>query len=82
MRPFLSNGNSLNLVFKLCRAMLGKNKKEGNKKNNQVTARSRFDDYDKDPFFVKKDEESIKFLKKHGFPEEIVNRHRNRNKKK
>lgn len=32
----------------------------------------RVKDYENDPFFVKKDEQSKAFLDKHGFPEELI----------
>lgn len=54
--------------------MSGKNKKGGNKKNTKAAVKNNVIDYDKDPFFIKKDEESVKFLEKYGFPEEFKKR--------
>ncbi len=44
--------------------------------SNEVT------DYSKDPFFIKKAEESQKFLEEHGFPEELLKILEERTKKK
>ena len=54
--------------------MMRKNKKVVKKKNTKVTGKSNVIDYNNDPFFIKKDEESVKFLEKHGFPEEYKKR--------
>lgn len=37
----------------------------------KVTIVKELPDYSKDPFFIKKKEEAIKFLEEHGVPEEL-----------
>ena len=53
--------------------MISGNKKRGVKKK-AVPAKSKpkVKDYDNDPYFLKKDEQSRVFLEKHGFPEELL----------
>lgn len=47
-------------------------KKQANKKAAKAKGSSKVKDYGNDPFFVKKTEESKAFLKKHGFPKELL----------
>ncbi|HVY76010.1 MAG TPA: hypothetical protein VG890_14345, partial [Puia sp.] len=42
------------------------------KKNTAVKTKLKVKDYDNDPYFLRKDEQSRLFLKKHGFPEELL----------
>lgn len=41
-------------------------------KNPKIKVSSKVKDYGNDPFFVKKADESKKFLDKHGFPKEML----------
>ena len=50
----------------------GVKKKQVKKKAAKVKGGSKVMDYGNDPFFVKKTEESKAFLKKHGFPKELL----------
>jgi hypothetical protein len=49
-----------------------KNKKAATKKNNKSIVGKKVRDYSNDPFFVKKANESKRFLEKNGFPEELL----------
>ena len=43
-------------------------------KKPKIKISSKVKDHSSDPFIVKKNEESIAFLEKHGFPKEVMNR--------
>ena len=49
-----------------------KNKKQTHKKPVTVPISNNVKDYGNDPFFVKKTQESKKFLEKHPFPKELL----------
>ena len=52
------------------------NMKSGSDKNHSIKINAKISDkvrdYGNDPFFVKKANESKKFLEKHGFPKELL----------
>ncbi|HVV07317.1 MAG TPA: hypothetical protein VHC96_23980 [Puia sp.] len=47
-------------------------KKHVKKKSAKPRAKRKMNDYKDDPFFVRKDEQADAFLRKHGFPEELL----------
>ncbi len=47
-------------------------KKQVLKVKINATIHNQMRDYSKDPYFIKKDEEADAFLKKNGFPEELL----------
>ncbi|MFL9482492.1 hypothetical protein ACI6Q2_06905 [Chitinophagaceae bacterium LWZ2-11] len=52
--------------------MLNDNKNKKQKKATKNIISNKVKDYGNDPVFLKKAEESKKFLEKHGFPNEIL----------
>jgi len=55
----------------------GSNKKISAKKAIKVKVTNKVKSYAEDPFVLKKNAESRKFLKKHGFPKELLAKSKN-----